>query len=31
LAVNLGSFSQARGIDFHTTDHNMVILAGRQK
>jgi hypothetical protein len=27
LAVNLGSFSQARGIDFHTTDHNMVILA----
>jgi hypothetical protein len=27
LAVNLGSFSQARGIDFHTTDHNVVILA----
>jgi hypothetical protein len=27
LAVNLGSFSAARGIDFHTTDHNMVILA----
>ncbi|HEV7358920.1 MAG TPA: caspase family protein [Steroidobacteraceae bacterium] len=27
LAVNLGSFSLARGIDFHTTDHNMVILA----
>jgi caspase domain-containing protein/uncharacterized protein DUF4384 len=27
LAVNLGSFSQARGLDFHTTDHNMVILA----
>jgi hypothetical protein len=27
LAVNLGSFSQARGIDFHTTDHNLVILA----
>jgi hypothetical protein len=27
LAVNLGSFSQARGVDFHTTDHNMVILA----
>jgi hypothetical protein len=27
LAVNLGSFSQARGIDFHTTDHNLVVLA----
>ena len=27
LAVNLGSFSQARGIDFRTTDHNLVILA----
>jgi hypothetical protein len=27
LAVNLGSFAEARGIDFHTTDHNMVILA----
>jgi hypothetical protein len=27
LAVNLGSFSQARGVDFHTTDHNLVILA----
>jgi Caspase domain/Domain of unknown function (DUF4384) len=27
LAVNLGSFSDARGVDFHTTDHNMVILA----
>jgi hypothetical protein len=27
LAVNLGSFAQARGVDFHTTDHNMVILA----
>jgi hypothetical protein len=27
LAVNLGSFSQDRGIDFHTTDHNLVILA----
>ena len=27
LAVNLGSFSQARGVDFHTTDHNVVILA----
>jgi hypothetical protein len=27
LAVNLGSFSQARGIDLNTTDHNLVILA----
>ena len=27
LAVNLGSFSQARGIDFNTTDNNLVILA----
>src|SRR5258708_26130317 len=27
LAVNLGSFTQARGIDFHTTDHNIAILA----
>jgi hypothetical protein len=27
LAVNLGSFSQARGIDFSNTDHNLVILA----
>lgn len=27
MAVNLGSFSNSRGIDFHTTDHNMVILA----
>jgi hypothetical protein len=27
MAVNLGSFSDSRGIDFHTTDHNMVILA----
>jgi hypothetical protein len=26
-AVNLGSFSQARGIDLNTTDHNLVILA----
>jgi hypothetical protein len=25
--VNLGSFSPSRGVDFHTTDHNMVILA----
>ena len=27
VAVNLGSFSQARGVDFNTTDHNLVILA----
>jgi hypothetical protein len=27
LAVNLGSFSQARGIDLNTTDNNLVILA----
>jgi hypothetical protein len=27
LAVNLGSFTQDRGLDFHTTDHNMVLLA----
>jgi hypothetical protein len=27
LAVNLGSFSQARGVDFSTTDNNLVILA----
>jgi hypothetical protein len=27
LAVNLGSYSFNRGIDLHTTDHNMVILA----
>jgi len=27
LAVNLGSFTQARGLDFHTTDHNVVLLA----
>ena len=27
LAVNLGTFSQARGIDLSTTDHNLVILA----
>ncbi len=27
MAVNLGSFSNSRGADFHTTDHNMVILA----
>jgi hypothetical protein len=26
-AVNEGSFSAARGIDFQTTDHNLVILA----
>lgn len=27
LAVNLGSFAQARGIDLSTTDNNLVILA----
>lgn len=27
LAVNEGSFSQTRGIDLHTTDNNIVILA----
>jgi hypothetical protein len=27
LAVNLGSYSFNRGLDLHTTDHNMVILA----
>jgi hypothetical protein len=27
LAVNLGTFSQARGIDLNTTDNNLVILA----
>jgi hypothetical protein len=27
MAVNLGSFSNSRGADFHTTDHNLVILA----
>jgi hypothetical protein len=27
LAVNLGSFSQARGIELGTTDNNLVILA----
>ena len=27
VAVNEGSFSAARGADFHTTDHNLVILA----
>jgi Caspase domain/Domain of unknown function (DUF4384) len=27
LAVNLGSFAQARGIDLNTTDNNLVILA----
>jgi Caspase domain/Domain of unknown function (DUF4384) len=26
-AVNEGTFTAARGVDFHTTDHNMVILA----
>jgi hypothetical protein len=27
VPVNLGSFAASRGADFHTTDHNMVILA----
>jgi hypothetical protein len=27
VAVNLGSYALNRGIDLHTTDHNMVILA----
>ena len=27
LAVNLGTFSQARGLDLNTTDNNLVILA----
>ena len=27
LAVNLGAFSQARGVDLNTTDNNLVILA----
>jgi uncharacterized protein DUF4384 len=27
LAVNLGSYSFNRGLDLHSTDHNMVILA----
>lgn len=27
VAVNEGSFTAARGADFHTTDHNLVILA----
>jgi Caspase domain/Domain of unknown function (DUF4384) len=27
LAVNLGSFANTRGIDLHTTDHNMAVLA----
>ena len=27
LAVNLGTFSQARGVDLNTTDNNLVILA----
>ena len=26
-AVNEGTFAAARGVDFHTTDHNLVILA----
>ena len=31
LAVNLGSFSQSRGIDLATTDHNLVVLAAARK
>jgi hypothetical protein len=31
LAVNLGSFSQDRGIDLNTTDNNLVILAAARK
>ncbi|HEY2684424.1 MAG TPA: caspase family protein [Steroidobacteraceae bacterium] len=27
VPVNLGSFATSRGADFHTTDHNLVILA----
>jgi len=27
MAVNLGTFSQARGVDLNTTDNNLVILA----
>jgi hypothetical protein len=27
LAVNLGTFAQARGVDLNTTDNNLVILA----
>jgi hypothetical protein len=31
LAVNVGSFSQSRGIDLATTDNNIVILAAARK
>jgi hypothetical protein len=31
LAVNVGSFSQSRGIDLATTDNNLVILAAARK
>jgi hypothetical protein len=31
LAVNLGSFSSDRGLDFETTDQNLVILAAARK
>jgi hypothetical protein len=31
LAVNVGSFSQSRGIDLATTDNNIVILAAAKK
>lgn len=31
LAVNLGSFTQSRGIDLKTTDNNMVIVAAARK
>jgi hypothetical protein len=31
LAVNLGSFSQSRGIDLKTTDNNLVIVAAARK
>ncbi|HMK86754.1 MAG TPA: caspase family protein [Steroidobacteraceae bacterium] len=31
VAVNVGSFSQSRGIDLATTDNNLVILAASRK
>lgn len=31
LAVNLGTFSQSRGIDLATTDNNLVVLAAARK
>jgi len=31
VAVNEGSFSQSRGVDLNTTDHNLVILAAARK